>query len=108
MPPIYELPSMPHDFDWFWVLGRLDDGSTMFLVCRSHGTQADAGDLIGFVNSNYDFFCCSCWHERAEAGRSPIGLAMGRWDIPNQDFFIVEVCQGCNAKIKYMVVEMLD
>lgn len=108
MPPIYELPSMPHDFDWFWAVRRVDDGSTMFLVCRSPGTQADVGDLIGYVNGDYDFFCCSCWPERAEAGRSPIGLAMGRWDIVNQDFFIVEVCRSCNAKIKYMVVEMLD
>lgn len=80
----------------------------MFLVAKSHGAQADVGDLTGYVNADYDFFCSSCWKERAEAGQSPIGLAMGRWDIANQDFFIIEVCQGCDAKIKYMVVEMLD
>lgn len=99
---------MQQDFDWSWPMERLDDGSTMFLVCRFHGTEADVGDLIGYVNSEYDFFCCSCWHDRAEGGRSPIGLAMGRWDIVNQDFFIVEFCRSCNAKIQYMVVEMLD
>lgn len=80
----------------------------MFLVYRSHGPQADVGGLVGYVNGDYDFFCCSCWKEHAEAGQSPIAMAMGRWDIPNEDFFIIEVCQSCNAKIKYMVVEMLD
>lgn len=25
---------MQQDFDWSWPVGRLDDGSTMFLVCR--------------------------------------------------------------------------
>lgn len=77
----------------------------MFLVCRA---QADVGDLTGYVNAHYDFFCSSCWQQRAEAGQSPIGLAMGRWDLATQDFFIIEVCQGCNGKIKYVVVEMLD
>lgn len=108
MPASYELLSMPRDFAWSWALGRFDGGGTVFLVCRSHGAQAEVGDLTGYVNAGYDFFCCRCWTERAEAGQSPIGLAMGRWDIANQDFFIIEVCRGCNAKIKYMVVEMLD
>lgn len=98
---------MPQGFDWFRAVGRLDDGNPMFLVCRSPGTQADVGDLIAYVNGDYDFFCCSCWPERAEAGQSPMGLAMGRWNIPNEDFFIVEECRSCNAKLKYMVVEML-
>lgn len=40
----------------------------MFLVCRFHGPQADVGDLIAYVNGDYDFFCCSCWRQRAEAG----------------------------------------
>lgn len=99
---------MPQDFDWFWPVERLDGGSTVFLVCRFHGTQADVGDLIGYVNGDHDFFCCSCWKERGEAWRSPIGLAMGRWDVVNQDFYIVEFCQSCSAEIRYMVVEMLD
>ena len=99
---------MPQDFDWFWPVERLDDGSPMFLVCRSHGPRADVGDLIGYVNSDYDFFCCPCWKEQVEAGRSPIGLVIGAWDIPNEEFFIVEGCRSCNTEIKYTVVEMFD
>jgi hypothetical protein len=59
--------------------------------------------IVGYFDNDAQVFCPSCWAARAEAGARPAKILDSEDPLqPEANFWIVDVCVECGAKVKYM------
>lgn len=64
---------------------------------------------VGYVDTEDELVCSSCWSERLSSGARP-GQVLDSDDEldPENNFWIVDNCAACGTEIKYRSITTLD
>ncbi len=64
--------------------------------------------IVGYTNKANIVFCSACWREKAPGDRRPnTVLVTENLDGPDDNFWIVDICEGCGREVKYKDSQLL-
>jgi len=67
--------------------------------------------LVGYMDSEDGVFCPDCWKVMAQAGKHPdrvLDSVNPNDPAPNDNFWVVDNCEGCGHEVKYKDVRLLE
>jgi len=65
--------------------------------------------IVGYFDHNGRAFCFACWSTRAESGPRPATVLDSEdSDEPDNNFWIVDECADCGAKVNYRELTALS
>ncbi len=64
--------------------------------------------IVGYMDKSSTVFCSTCWPGQIEAGRHPSQVLTDDHHDPDDNFWLVDNCDGCGNEVKYMSAQVLD